>query len=98
MSATASITFESAPTAQAKSLIQTTMSLWSRGQRILSELRPLLRFGGIYALSFATCFPAWMALENSMSLIGLGLLGVAFLLMLVGLETTGDAVGADDLV
>jgi hypothetical protein len=58
----------------------------------------LLRFGGIYALGFATCFPAWMAFENSMPLIGLSLLSVAFLLILVGLETTDNSVGTDDLV
>jgi hypothetical protein len=98
MSATIRLHFESVQSASEKPLGPTPMVLWARCKENLSVLAPLIRFCGIYSLGVATCFPAWKAFENSMSLIGLGLLGVAFLLMLCSFETTGNAIGSDDLI
>jgi hypothetical protein len=44
------------------------------------------------------CFSAWKALQHSMASVGLGLLGVGFLLLLSSLRTDERVEGADDLI
>jgi len=97
MSTSIRIALESAQSAPATPLLPKIQDLCCRVRQALIVLRPLLRFLGIYALAMIICFSAWKALQHSMASVGLGLLGVGFLLLLSSLRTDERVEGANDL-
>ena len=98
MSTSIRIALESAQSAPATLLLPKIQDLCCRVRQALIVLRPLLRFLGIYALAMIICFSAWKALQHSMASVGLGLLGVGFLLLLSSLRTDERVEGADELI
>ena len=58
--------------------------------------KPLLKLASLYILGLANCVPAWQAIANSMTTVGLLLAGVSFLLIACSFEVAAAGSPFED--